>query len=133
MTLSEKVAAAVDGTLKPSEVYVEILIEQEILDNAVTRLKDLVLQELEAYPEKEVKLHGLTFQKKAAAGKWDYSVIPQWTALKEKTKSLEAMAQQKFKAAEKGQVMNVADENGEEIPTPNYTAGKQTFAVLRKS
>ena len=48
MTLSEKVAAAVDGTLKPSEVYVEILIEQEILDNAVTRLKDLVLQELKA-------------------------------------------------------------------------------------
>lgn len=132
MTLSEKVAAAVDGTLKPSEVYVEILIEQELLDNAVTRLKDLVLQELEAYPEKEVKLHGLTFQKKAAAGKWDYSVIPQWNALKEKTKSLEAMAQQKFKAAEKGQLMNVADENGEEIPTPNYTAGKQTFAVLKK-
>lgn len=132
MTLSEKISAAVDGNLNPSEVYAELLGEQEFIENGIARLKELVIAELDTYPEKEVKLHGLTFQKRAAPGKWDFSNIPQWNMAKDKLKSLEEMAKKKFQAEEKGVPINLADENGEEIPTPIYTSGKQTFAVLKK-
>ena len=64
---------AIDGEIEPSLAYVELLAQQEEIAEKLAQLKPLVLQELQAYPEKEVKLHGLTFQKKSAAGRWDYS------------------------------------------------------------
>lgn len=127
-----KIEKVVNGELAATEVYAELLGEQEFIESCIARVKPFVLQELSNYSEKEVKLCGLTWQKKTAPGKWDYSVIPQWNALKGKVKSLEEMAKQKFKASEKGQEMILADENGEIIETPIYIAGAETFAVLRK-
>jgi len=128
----DKIEKAVNGEITPSEVYAELLGEQEFIESCISRLKPLVLDELEKYPEKEVKLHNLTWQKKAVAGKWDYSGITIWNILKGRIKSVEETAKQVYKAAEAGQQMNVADENGELIPPPNYTPGAQTFAVLKK-
>lgn len=120
------------GNITASEVYVSLLSEQEQIEESIKALKSLVIDELNKYSEKEVKLHGLTFQKKTAPGKWDFSNIPSWNTAKGKIKSLEEMAKQKYKAAEKGQDMFLADENGEEIPTPIYISGAETFAVLKK-
>ena len=120
---------AIDGEVEASLAYVELLAQQEEITEKLAALKPLVLQELQAYPEKEVKLHGLTFQKKSAAGRWDYSDIAQWNAYKEKIKELENYAQQVYKSAGK---MNVADENGEIILPAKYTAGSDTFSVLKK-
>jgi len=127
-----KFKQAQDGEIPATEVYAELLAEQEYLEGKLAILKPLVLDELEKYPEKEVKLHGLTWQKKSAAGKWDYSGITIWNILKGRIKSVEETAKQVYKAAEAGQQMNVADENGEIIPPPNYTPGSNTFAVLKK-
>ena len=123
---------AIDGEIEPSLAYVELLAQQEEIAEKLAQLKPLVLQELNNYPEKEVKLYGLTFQKKSAAGRWDYSDIAQWNAYKEKIKELEGFAQQVYKSAEKGTQMNVADENGEIILPAKYTAGADTFSVLKK-
>ena len=120
---------AIDGEIEPSLAYVELLAQQEEIAEKLAQLKPLVLQELNNYPEKEVKLYGLTFQKKSAAGRWDYSDIAQWNAYKEKIKELENYAQQVYKSAGK---MNVADENGEIILPAKYTAGAETFSVLKK-
>ena len=120
---------AIDGEIEPSLAYVELLAQQEEIAEKLAQLKPLVLSELQTYPEKEVRLYGLTFQKKSAAGRWDYSDIAQWNAYKEKIKELENYAQQVYKSAGK---MNVADENGEIILPAKYTAGSDTFSVLKK-
>ena len=120
---------AIDGEIEPSLAYVELLAQQEEIAEKLAQLKPLVLSELQTYPEKEVRLYGLTFQKKSAAGRWDYSDIAQWNAYKEKIKELENYAQQVYKSAGK---MNVADENGEIILPAKYTAGAETFSVLKK-
>ena len=127
-----KIEKVVNGELAATEVYAELLSEQEFIESCIARVKPFVLQELSNYTEKEVKLCGVTWQKKTAPGKWDFSNIPSWNAAKGKIKSLEEMAKQKYKAQEKGQDMFLADENGEEIPTPIYTSGSETFAVLKK-
>ena len=97
---------AIDGEIEPSLAYVELLAQQEEIAEKLAQLKPLVLQELQAYPEKEVKLHGLTFQKKSAAGRWDYSDIAQWNAYKEKIKELENYAQQVYKSDRKSTRLN---------------------------
>ena len=118
-----------DGEEKPSKLYIELLSQKEVIDEQIAILKPLMLEELNSYPEKEVAIGGLTFQKKSAAGRWDYSDIAQWNAYKEKIKELENYAQQVYKSAGK---MNVADENGEIILPAKYTAGSDTFSVLKK-
>jgi len=90
-----------DGEEKPSKLYIELLSQKEVIDEQIAILKPLMLEELNSYPEKEVAIGGLTFQKKSAAGRWDYSDIAQWNAYKEKIKELENYAQQVYKSAEK--------------------------------
>ena len=123
---------AIDGQISASLAYAELLGQQEEINEKIEALKPMVLSELQLHPEKEVKMHGLTFQKKMTPARWDYSEVSQWKSLKEKMKTIEELAKQVFKANEKFQQVNIVDDNGEIISSAKYTAGTETFAVLKK-
>ena len=125
--MKTQLAQVLDGELEPSKVYADLLAEQELLEGKLDILKPLVLEELNRYTEKEVTLSGITYQKRNAPTRYDFSEVTQWKAAKYKVSAIEEFAKILSKSGNTG-----VDENGEIINPAKVIYGKETFAVVKK-
>ena len=119
---------AFSGDINPLEAYAQA---KHILDGytkLVEDLKEYAQDEAEKYP-KQFEDFGFKFEKRNGATRYDFKHIDKWKDLTANVKDFEDMCKQALKAGEKG--LQIADEDGEIIPLPKVTIGKDVLIVKK--
>ena len=91
-------------------------------------LRDNALNEADKWAEKSFSYMGVTVEKKAGAGRWDFKGVKAWAEAKAKLQSIEEAA----KAAAQMQTKfgaQAVTEDGELIEGAKYTAGRDVIAI----
>ncbi len=117
---------AVNGEMSPLVAYGQAKQMKAENDAALAEIEALALEEAELY-EKNFELQGFKFERRNGATRYSFKHIPQWNELQQSVKDFEAMSKQALKAG--ANRMQVADENGEEIPLPKVTHSKDSLIV----
>jgi len=116
------------GDMNPLQAYGQA---KHILDGytkLVEDLKEYAQDEAEKYP-KQFEEFGFKFEKRNGATRYDFKHIDKWKDLTANVKDFEDMCKQALKAGEKG--LQIADEDGEIIPLPKVTIGKDVLIVKK--
>jgi hypothetical protein len=126
--INELTQNALDGSANALEAYIELKRIETALKTALESLTDAAYQEADKFTEKTFALKGAEVTKKSAAGRWDYSHIHQYSATKERLKTIEEMAKQAAASAKHGRTI-IDDATGEVIEPAIYTEGKSLLAI----
>lgn len=117
---------AVSGETDPLKAYIELKKIGKNLSVALETLQPLALEEAHKYG-KSFEFHGAKVECKSAAGKWDFTEIPEWVKINNLKKEIEDKAKQAFKLSEKGDLL--IDEGGVIYKNPKYTPGKSIISI----
>jgi hypothetical protein len=116
--LDEMVNGVERGEMNPLSVYIDLKRLEEQLEAVKERVKPLMMEEVNKYPEKSFKAFGAIIEKKAGASRWDYSNVKEWLYAKQRLVDIEAIAK-----------VGGFDESGNEIQRAHKVQGKETIAV----
>jgi hypothetical protein len=129
--LSNTVQSVIDGEFSALQAYIAMKDLSAYLDVCMSEIKEGAQSEAAQY-EKGAIVQNYKVEVVSAAGRWDYTRVPDWNIYKRKLKEVEEQAQMAFKAKEKGLLTATFD--GEVSELPVYTAGKETLklTLIRK-
>ena len=125
--LTNLAQSVIDGEQDALKVYIELKRIETKLKEVMPLVEPLAYEAASHWSEKTFVVMGAEIQKKNAAGKWDYSNIPQYAKAKEQVKSIEELAKQAYASKKHGSV--IVDANGEVVEPPLYTEGKSIISV----
>lgn len=125
--LNQHLQKILDGEIDPLKGFIELKKLEAKLKEALTLAEPSAFEAASQWSEKTFKVEGAEIQKKNAAGKWDYSNIPQYSKAKERIKQIEELAKQAYAAKKSNSV--IVDENGEVVDPPVYTEGRAIISV----
>ena len=117
---------AIQGATDPLIAYAELKGYKQELDQAIKDLEPVALDESEKYG-KSFELHGIRFERRNGATRYDFKHLDKWQQLNTALKDFEKNSKHSLAAAKYGG--NYIDENGEEIPVPHVTFNKDSLVV----
>jgi hypothetical protein len=88
---------------------------------------DIALKEAENYDEKSFVHKGVKVEKRAGSRLWNFKNIQEWNELNERRKEKEDLYKSAFDNYAKG--VQMVDENGEQIPIPVVTYGRDVLVL----
>lgn len=116
------------GMTDPLAAYAELAQIEKAAKEAREQIKELALEEAAKYAERSIPIAGVIVEKKAAAGRWDFKGIREWSEAKANLTAIEERAKAAYQAAQKFGAIT-ATEDGEVVELPTYQAGGDTLAV----
>jgi len=116
------------GAIDPLAAFITLSRIEKMAADLKGQLKEQAMTEAAKWSEKTFHYFGCEIQKKAAAGRWDYKSIREWSEAKAALSAIEERAKAAYLQATKfGATTVTAD--GEEVELPTYTAGGETLAI----
>ena len=116
------------GAIDPLAAYITLSRIEKMAADLKVQLKLAAMIEAAKWSEKTFNYFGVEIQKKAAAGRWDYKAIREWSEAKAALSAIADRAKAAYLQATKfGATTVTAD--GEEVELPTYTAGGETLAI----
>jgi hypothetical protein len=88
---------------------------------------EIALKEAEKYSEKTFEHKGVKVEKRNGSKLWNFKGIQEWNELNEQRKSKEELYKSAYDNYSKG--VQMVDENGEQIPIPVVTYGKDVLVL----
>lgn len=120
----EKLVSAVkDGETNPLEAYVSLRAVKHVLEEALSQLKDDVIEEHSKHGEKEVNIKGAKVSI-TSGGRYSYKSSSQWAELNDKRKSIEKSMQMAYKTGEE-----MYDSDGVLIEPAEYIPNNESVKV----
>lgn len=116
--LDEMVNGVERGEMNPLSVYIDLQRLEKQLEAVKERVKPLVMDEVNKYPEKSFKAFGAIIEKKAGASRWDFSGVKEWQMAKQRIYEIESLAK-----------TGGFDASGNEIEKAHKIQGKDTIAI----
>ena len=117
---------AIEGHTDPLIAYAELKAYKMELDQAIKDLEPVAIDESEKYG-KSFELHGIKFERRNGATRYDFKHIEEWQKMNTEIKNCEKSSKQALSALKNG--FNYIDGNGEEIPLPKVTYNKDTLLI----
>lgn len=117
---------AMQGNTDPLLAYAELKAYKMELDQAIKDLEPAAIEESEKYG-KSFELHGIKFERRNGATRYDFKHIEEWQNMNTLIKNFEKSSKQALGALKNG--FNYIDGNGEEIPLPKVTYNKDSLIV----
>lgn len=117
-----------DGNIDALAFYITLARLEKQISELKDEVKPYAIEQSGQWHEKQFSYFGATIEKRAAAGKWDFSNISAWKGLKEHLKAVEERAKAAYQAAQKFG-MQTATQDGEEIELPAYVSGGEIIAI----
>ncbi len=71
--MKEIIQQVLDGHKNALEVFIDFKRSEKEIKNALSKIKDLAIEEADNYNDKSFAAFGATITKKGGGGKWDYS------------------------------------------------------------
>lgn len=121
--ISEK---AIEGHSDPLIAYAELKAYKMELDQAIKDLEPVAIDESEKYG-KSFELHGIKFERRNGATRYDFKHIEEWQNMNTEIKNFEKSSKQALAASKHG--ANYVNANGEEIPLPKVTYNKDSLII----
>lgn len=112
------------GMTDPLIAYAELKEYKREIEQAIKDIEPIALEESEKYG-KSFELHGIKFERRNGAVRYDFKHIEQWQMLHQELKNFETSSKQALAALKYG--ANYIDENGEKVPVPKLTYTKDTL------
>ena len=125
--LHEKVSQAVEGTVPALDVYANLSILKKELDNLISQVKPLALDEAKNESEKTFNRNGVQFSFTNGRANYDFSGDSIYSEYKQVLKQREALMKQASKAWELNN--QIVDENGEVVPPAKVTYSADSLSV----
>ena len=113
---------ALDQSGLAPETYAALHILQDLIENLKKELKETAISEIEKYGKEGVTKLGLKMTAKYGAGRYDYSVVPEWVELDRRKKEVEKNAA----LAARGGNQGIIDKEGSITPPAVYMSGPLT-------
>jgi hypothetical protein len=126
--LQELFTAWQEGHINALVSYIAFDRIEKMAANYKTLLNDNALMEANRWPEKSFNFMGVSIQKKAGAGRWDFKGVQAWNEAKANLTSIEERAKMAFKMKQSFNSETVS-EDGEVIEGATYSAGKDIIAI----
>jgi len=114
----------IQGMTDPLIAYAELKEYKREIDQALKHIEPIALEESEKYG-KSFELHGVKFERRNGATRYDFKHIEQWQMMHQELKNFEMQSKQALAAMKHG--ANYIDENGEQIPVPKLTYAKDSL------
>ena len=112
------------GMTDPLMAYAELKEYKRAIDEAIKQIEPIALEESEKYG-KSFELHGIKFERRNGATRYDFKHIEQWQMMHQELKRFELQCKQALNAMKYN--ANYIDENGEQIPVPKVTYTKDSL------
>ena len=112
------------GMTDPLMAYAELKEYKRAIDEAIKQIEPIALEESEKYG-KSFELHGVKFERRNGATRYDFKHIEQWQMMHQELKRFELQCKQALNAMKYN--ANYIDENGEQIPVPKVTYTKDSL------
>ena len=106
---------AIDGHSDPLIAYAELKAYKQEIEEALKELEPIALEESEKYG-KSFELHGIKFERRNGATRYDFKHIERWQDLNTQLKNFEKSSKQALAASKQG--AHYVDGNGEEVQCP---------------
>jgi len=104
----------IDGSIKPFELYREIVYTKNCIDQAKDELDETVKTEFGRYAKEELKEMGVTMS--AGGNTYKYDHIPEWVEQKTKLSEIEEKSKAAFIQSQKNITIFSNDDGVEIIP-----------------
>ena len=114
----------IQGVTDPLIAYSELKEYKREIDQAIKDIEPIALEESEKYG-KSFELHGIKFERRNGATRYDFKHIEQWQMMHQDLKKFEMQSKQALAAMKHG--ANYIDEHGEQIPVPKVTYSKDSL------
>ena len=114
----------IQGMTDPLIAYAELKEYKREIEQAIKDIEPIALEESEKYG-KSFELHGIKFERRNGATRYDFKHIEKWQMMHQELKNFEMQSKQALAAMKHG--ANYIDENGEQIPVPKLTYTKDTL------
>ena len=114
----------IQGMTDPLIAYAELKELKREIDQAIKDVEPIALEESEKYG-KSFELHGIKFERRNGATRYDFKHIEQWQMMHQDLKKFEMQSKQALAAMKNG--ANYIDEHGEQIPVPKVTYLKDSL------
>jgi len=121
---NEIAANVIEGSADPLISYADLKEYKREIDQAIKDIEHIALEESEKYG-KSFELHGIKFERRNGATRYDFKHIEQWQMMHQDLKNFEMQSKQALAAMKHG--ANYIDENGEQIPVPKITYTKDSL------
>jgi len=120
--------AVEEGHIDALAAFITLTRLSKLIDQMKDRVKESALTEAAKWPEKSFNYFGVTVEKRAAAGRWDFKSIPSWQEAKATVMSIEERAKAAYEMRQKFNAEAVT-EDGELIDGAVYTQGADIIAI----
>ena len=114
----------IQGVTDPLIAYAELKELKREIDQAIKDVEPIALEESEKYG-KSFELHGIKFERRNGATRYDFKHIEEWQMLHQELKNFETASKQALAAMKYN--ASYIDENGEQIPVPKITYTKDSL------
>ena len=121
--ISEK---AIEGHTDPLIAYAELKAYKMELEQAIKDLEPLAIEESEKYG-KSFELHGIKFERRNGATRYDFKHIEEWQNMNTEIKNFEKRCKQALSSSKYGG--SCIDANGEEMPLPKVNYSKDSLII----
>ena len=112
------------GMTDPLMAYAELKEYKRAIDEAIKQIEPIALEESEKYG-KSFELHGIKFERRNGATRYDFKHIEQWQMMHQELKRFELQCKQALNAMKYN--ANYMDENGEQSAVPKVTYTKDSL------
>ena len=123
---NEIAANVIEGSVDPLIAYADLKDYKREIDQAIKDIEHIALEESEKYG-KSFELHGIKFERRNGATRYDFKHIEQWQMMHQSLKNFEMQSKQALAALKHG--ANYIYENGEQIPLPKITYTKDSLII----
>ncbi len=117
---------AIEGHSDPLIAYAELKAYKQEIESALKELEPIALEESEKYG-KSFELHGIKFERRNGATRYDFKHIERWQDLNTQLKNFEKSSKQALAASKQG--AHYVDGNGEEVQCPRVMYNKDSLVV----
>jgi hypothetical protein len=116
-----------DGFIDPIVALKTLSDLSKGIDEYKKEVYEIALKEAEKYSEKTFEHQGVKVEKRNGSRLWNFKGIQEWNDLNESRKSKEELYKSAFDNYAKG--VQMVDENGEQVPIPVVTYGKDVLVL----
>ena len=116
---------AEEGNRDPLEILIELRELESELDEAITAVTPLAVNQADKHPGKSFTFHGLIIEKRDGTRRWSFPDFTPYDSLKAKAKAYEDMMKQV--QATGAQLYDA--ESGELVPAAVVSVSKPTIAI----
>ena len=117
---------AIEGHSDPLIAYAELRAYKTEIEEALKELEPVALEESAKYG-KSFELHGIKFERRNGATRYDFMHIERWQHLNTQLKNFEKSSKQAWAASKQG--AHYVDGNGEEVQCPRVMYNKDSLIV----